>query len=105
MEDVRIKSRPKKKYDNWATGIILGIITPIIILVIYYRVNYYYIRVDGFLFKMMVNKVMIPLLSLCVLGNLAIFYLFINKDYYYAARGVIFSTLLYAIIVFIAKLA
>jgi hypothetical protein len=104
MEDVRIKPRPKKKFDNWATGIALGILTPLVILFIYYRVNYYYIRVDGFMFKMLINKVLVPLLSLCVIGNLGVFYLFINKEHYLTARGIILSTLLYAIAVFIVKL-
>ena len=55
-------------------------------------------------FKMFVSNIFTPLLSLSVVVNLGLFFIFINKNFYYAARGVIFSTIIYAIIVFALKL-
>lgn len=92
-----------KKYDKLLLGLVLGIITPMIVMYFYYRINFYYIRVDTFLYETFMNRIFLPLLSLCVIGNLAVFFIFIQTDRYYSARGVVFATLLYAILVFILK--
>ncbi len=92
-----------KKWDKLLLGLIIGIITPIIVMFVYYRINFYYIRVDTFLYETFMKRIFLPLLSLCVLGNLAVFFIFIQTDRYYSARGVVFATLLYAIVVFILK--
>ncbi len=92
-----------KKYDKLLLGLLLGIITPLIVLLVYYKINFYYIRVDTFLYETFMKRIFLPLLSLCVLGNLAVFFIFIQTDRYYSARGVVFATLLYAIVVFVLK--
>jgi hypothetical protein len=92
-----------KKYDKLLLGLVLGIITPMIVLLVYYQVNFYYIRVDTFLYETFMKRIFLPLLSLCVVGNLAVFFLFIQTDRYLSARGVVLATLIYAILVFILK--
>lgn len=92
-----------KKYDKLLLGLVLGIITPLIVLLVYYQVNFYYIRVDTFLYETFMKRIFLPLLSLCVVGNLAVFFLFIQTDRYLSARGVVLATLIYAILVFILK--
>lgn len=91
-------------WDRIWVGLILGIITPFIVLLGYYKVNYDYLRFDSFIFKEIMASVLVPLVSLCVLGNLGVFYLFITKELYQGAKGVIFATLLYAAVVFAIKL-
>lgn len=92
-----------KKYDKLLLGLLLGVITPMIVMYCYYRINFYYIRVDTFLYETFMKRIFLPLLSLCVIGNLAVFFIFIQTERYYSARGVVFATLLYAIAVFILK--
>ncbi|HRH63467.1 MAG TPA: hypothetical protein PLI68_09085 [Bacteroidia bacterium] len=92
-----------KKYDKLLLGLALGIITPVLVLLVYYQVNFYYIRVDTFLYETFMKRIFLPLLSLCVVGNLAVFFLFIQTDRYLSARGVVMATLIYAILVFILK--
>lgn len=92
-----------KKYDQVWLGIVLGVITPILVLVVYYQMNFSYIRMDTFLYETFMKRIFLPLLSLCVLGNLGVFFIFIQTERYYSARGVILSTFLYAIAVFIMK--
>lgn len=92
-----------KKYDKLLLGLALGIITPVLVLFVYYKINFYYLRVDTFLFEAFMKRIFLPLLSLCVVGNLAVFFLFIQTERYYTARGIVFATLLYAIAVFIFK--
>ena len=92
-----------KKYDKILLGLLLGIVTPLIVLFVYYRINFYYIRVDTFLYETFMKRIFLPLLSLCVVGNLAVFFIFIQTERYYTSRGIVFATLLYAIVVFILK--
>lgn len=89
-----------KKFNNWATGLISGIITPFIILLIYYQINYAYLRIDSFIFKLFFGKILIPIISLCVVVNLGWFYLFLNTNRDKAAKGVILATIIYAIFIF-----
>lgn len=42
------------------------------------------------------GKVLAPIISLCVIPNLGVFYLFINRYKIKTGRGVILSTFLYA---------
>lgn len=93
------------KLDKMWVGSLLGFICPVMVLVIFYLINYSHISFYAFLSKYMEHKALVPLFSLCSIINLAIFFLFIQFEKYYAARGVIFSTLIYAIIVFAYKLS
>ncbi len=93
------------KLDKMWIGLLLGLISPVIVLAIFYLINYTHISFYGFLSKYMEHKALIPLFSLCAVINLGLFFLFIQKEKYYAARGIIFSTLIYTIIVFAYKLS
>lgn len=93
------------KINNIWLGLVLGLIVPWIVMLIYYRINYYYLSANDFLYKtVFMERVFVPLLSLCVLGNLLAFFLFIWTDKLLSARGVLFATILYAIAVFAIKL-
>jgi len=49
------------------------------------------------------NRLLSPLLSLAVLPNLGVFWVFIRRNQYNQARGVIMATLLLAICVIVLK--
>ncbi len=93
------------KLDKMWIGTLLGLVSPITVLIFFYLANYTHISFYSFLSKYMEHKALVPLFSLCAIINLGLFYLFIQKDKYYAARGIIFSTLIYAIIIFAYKLS
>lgn len=93
------------KLDKMWFGTLLGFLAPIMVLIIFYLINYTHISFLGFLSKYMEHNALIPLFSLCTIINLGLFFLFIQLEKYYAARGIIFATLIYAIIVFAYKLS
>jgi hypothetical protein len=93
-----------KKFDTFKVGFLLGIIAPVIIFLLYYKMNYDFIKFNSFVKDAFLKSIFAPLLSLCVIINLGIFYLFYWKFFNYAARGVIGATIVYAIIIFIVKL-
>jgi hypothetical protein len=85
--------------DNIFIGVLFGLIGPIIGVVGFYLYNFSNSAFLDF-FKMAARQNLLsPLLSLCAVINLGIFYLFIQRDYLYIGRGVIFSTFVYGLII------
>lgn len=93
----------RSKYDNLKLGLILGILAPLLTIIVVY-----FIRFMDYDFKALVDflitqKLLTKILSLCVIPNLALFFLFLNKYYYRSAKGILMATILFAIFVFITK--
>ena len=93
----------KSKFDSMVLGFLLGVISPIIGFFIYYFAEYSYMTMRGFVNYLVLGQVYTPLISLCVVANLPVFYIFLRMDKYYSARGIILSTFLYAGLVFYLK--
>lgn len=86
----------KNKGIGW--GFLIGTVSPWIIMplfiVLYAKFeNYGVDRLWHDFFHY--NKTMSRILSLCMIGNLLWFYIFLNKERYGIAKGVILGTLLY----------
>ena len=94
----------KKRFDSVLTGLIPGLILPVVTLLVIWL-----IRFDGGLAEFfssfqrmgMLSKVV----SLSAIPNLLLFFLFIWTDRTYSARGVIFATLLVAMVMLFLKFA
>lgn len=93
----------KSKYNKLWLGLVLGIIIPIITIIIFSLFKSDVKNLVEFIEFTLSISALSNILSLCALPNLAIFYLFLNKELYYSARGVIFATLLWAILVVITR--
>lgn len=96
--------RKRNRYDKILTGLIIGIVLPIIIFLITYEVKYSEMDFAVFLKSMWEMKIFMKLLSLCVFPNLGFFFLFYRNKFDMAARGIIMATFIYAFAVLIAKL-
>ncbi|MDB0063141.1 hypothetical protein N9F27_03490 [Crocinitomicaceae bacterium] len=87
---------------NWnrshTLGLIIGIILPIlivplVILVLSWAQNFYY---EQLWYRFMNNNsTMSKMLTLAVLANLGLFYIYLNKEKYQFAMGVILGTVCY----------
>ncbi|MEJ6491745.1 MAG: hypothetical protein QNL60_04730 [Flavobacteriales bacterium] len=87
---------------NWSRshtlGLIIGIILPIlivplVILFLSWAQNFYY---EQLWYRFMNNNsTMSKMLTLAVLANLGLFYIFLNKEKYQFAMGVILGTVCY----------
>ena len=83
--------------DSLLIGIPAGLIGPVIGVIFFYYLNFSYTPFDNF-FRMAAQQNMLsPLLSLCAIINLGIFFLFIRINHLRSARGIILSTFLYGI--------
>ena len=87
---------------NWI-GFIAGLFAPFITLLLYYLINYHYMTIRGFVNYLKLGDTYTPLISLCILANLAVFYPFIWKEKYNGARGVLAATFFWAAIVLYLK--
>lgn len=94
----------KKKYNKLLAGLTLGILFPVasMILVYFFRYNASgIIELLRFLNQM---GILTKVLSLSVIPNLLLFFVFIRTDKLLSARGVLFSTLIWAALIFIIYL-
>lgn len=85
------------------TGLFVGLMLPAAVLLLFFAWKGEGIGLFGFFIRQQQNRLLSPLLSLAVLPNLGIFWIFIKRNQYMQARGVIFATLLLAICVILLK--
>lgn len=90
-------------FDKLWIGMIIGFIAPLIALSGYYLINYSYMNIGGFIEYLKLGDSYTPLISLCVLANLAGFYPFIWKEKWNGAKGVLASTFIWATVVIFLK--
>ncbi len=90
-------------FDKTWIGMILGLIAPFITLCMYYLINYRFMTISGFINYLRIGDTYTPVISLCVLANLAVFYPFIWKEKWKGAKGVLGSTFIWAAIVMFLK--
>ncbi len=94
------------KFDSLLFGIIVGLVIPFISFWIFYYVKLEpYIR-NEYLFEAIFKGPMLgKILSLCIIPNLAPFFIFIWLNFLRTARGVLFITVFLAIASAIMKFA
>ena len=80
-----------------------GLFAPFLTFIGYYLINYHYMSVPKFIDYLRAGDTYTPIVSLCVLTNLAVFYPFIWKEKWNGARGVLASTFIWASIVMYLK--
>ncbi len=90
--------------DQFMTGFVPALLLPLLGFYIYYLLFFGYMTFDGFIDHVVRSNLAISVLSLGVILNLALFFLFYMKEIDKAARGVIGATFLYAFIVLYFKL-
>jgi hypothetical protein len=92
------------KYDRTWIGVILGLIVPTLGILIVYILSVFnhFVRGDDIISIPVlisnINSVLLltKFLSVGCILNLGVFFLFINRDYFNIARGIIFATMLVA---------
>ena len=94
----------RNRYDRIFIGFFVGILAPLVTFLITYSVKNTGQSVVEYLEIIWSMKIFLKIFSLCILSNLAFFFLFLQLKYEMAARGVLTATFIYAFGVLIAKL-
>jgi hypothetical protein len=90
-------------FNSRKAGFFLGIMVPLISLTAFYLFRYNDIPVVEFLKFIYFRDILSPLISLNILPNLILFFIFIRKDFLLSARGVLLATFLFAGLVMVFK--
>ena len=92
-----------RTWNKFWIGLALGTALPVVIFLLVYFFVYSKTPFGEFLEYAFVMKALPKIFSLCVIPNLGIFYLFLNKEYWLTTRGVIAATLLCTLAVVVVK--
>ena len=92
-----------EKYNNLRIGLILGILGPLLGFLVIYWVAFRGMSFSEYLDLLTYNRKLSSIISLSVIPNLLLFFIFIWLNYLYSARGVLASTLIFALLVVITK--
>ncbi|MDR2039889.1 MAG: hypothetical protein LBQ60_18360 [Bacteroidales bacterium] len=93
-----------RRWNKLWIGLVSGIALPLLLFFIFYLIMYAHIPFGEYLVYSAKMRALPKILSLCAIPNLIIFYLFLNKEYWYATRGIIAATLLLTLGVVAVKL-
>ena len=92
-----------RRWNKFWIGLTLGIVLPVIVFFLVYFIGYSETSFGEFLEYAFIMRALPKILSLCAVPNLAIFYLFLNKEYWYGTRGIIAATFLCTLGVVVIK--
>jgi hypothetical protein len=92
-----------EKYDNILTGLITGLIFPIIVGLVIYIFSHGNQSLHSYLVRISDSKIITHSITLCVFPNIIIFLIFNRLDMLGATRGVLAITIVWAVIVFGVK--
>lgn len=89
--------------NNHVFGLIMGLMVPLLALVIFYLVSNPGTSLAEFLEVVLARKKLSSLISLSVVPDLLLFFIFIWLNYLYSARGVLAAVFILALIVVLTK--
>ena len=91
------------RFDSMITGLVTGLLLPEIVITAFYYIKFSEMDINIFIQNMLLVNILSKIISLCVIPNLLLFFLYIWTNKLYAARGVIFATIIYAFATIIIK--
>jgi len=85
-----------KKLDSLWIGVLIGLASPWFSLFVFYLIRYHRITFETFFNEILLgHNILTPVISLCVITNLLVFFIFIWTNRNRSARGVLLSTFIY----------
>jgi len=93
-----------KKFDSMWLGTILGVLMTFVSIFAFYLIRFADLTIHDY-FKLLIENrfLFAPIVSISGVPNLVVFFLFLNKEKYKTARGVILATFIIVVAVLIIK--
>lgn len=99
-----LPNNTKLKYDTMWIGLASGLVLPFLSFVGYYLIMYRHMLLISYFHYLKLGGIFTNVLSLCVVPNLMLFYIFLWTKRNKSARGVVTSVIIYALILAAMKL-
>jgi hypothetical protein len=91
------------RYNNIRLGLVSGLLAPLLGFVVVYLFAFRGMHFQEYIELLVYHKQLSAVISLSVIPNLLLFFIFIWLNYLYSARGVLASTIIFAGIVVVTK--
>jgi hypothetical protein len=86
----------KEKIDSFWKGLLIGILFPLVVFFCYWLFFYSYMNFPNAFIRYLKHGDMLSnAIKICAIGNLLLFYLFLNAKIDKATKGIITSVILY----------
>ncbi len=92
-----------EKYNRMVTGIVAGIVVPVLVMTLFYLWRAGGMTVGEFFSRLVYTDVLTNTISVSVFANVFVFLLFNRLDMLRASRGILGVTILWAIVVIVLK--
>jgi hypothetical protein len=99
-----MKKTDFQKFNSLATGIVSGIVLPIIVYFILYYSKVQDVRFTLFSNRLLIGNIIPVLISHCILPNLILFFIFNGLNWTQAMKGVLGTTVVLTVLIFAIKL-
>lgn len=93
----------RSRFDSQPLGLIAGLVLPLVSVMVFYLVRHSDLAPLEFLETLFRLNILTQVISLHVIPNLLLFFIFIWKNYLLSARGVLTATFIFAGLIFILK--
>ena len=93
-----------QQFNTLATGIISGLILPVIIYFILYYSKVQDIRFTLFSNHLVIGNIIPVIISHCILPNLVLFFIFNGLNLMQASKGILGATVVLTVLIFAIKL-
>ena len=93
-----------RRWNKFGIGLALGFLLPLTGFLLYFYIQFTKYHIDVSLKNTVLLVALPQMISICIIPNFIIFYLFLNKEYWYATRGVIIASVLYTMLVLVIKI-
>ncbi|MBN1143749.1 MAG: hypothetical protein JXA72_04975 [Bacteroidales bacterium] len=99
-----MKMNSLQKFNTLATGIIAGVVVPVIVYFILYYSKIQQVKFTLFSDSLVIGNIIPVIISHCILPNLLLFFIFNGINWLQAAKGVLGTTVVLTILIFAIKL-
>lgn len=93
----------RTRLNSFTFGLIAGMLVPLLSLVLFYLISSSDITFPAFIEFIVSRKKLSSLISLSLVPDLLVFFIFIWLNYLYSARGVLGAVFLFALLVVLTK--
>ena len=93
-----------QRFNTLATGIVTGIILPLIVYFILYYAKVQDVRFTLFSNHLVIGNIIPVIISHCILPNLILFFIYNGLNWMQASKGVLGTTVVMTVLIFAIKL-